>query len=370
MLKYLVEKEFIQLKRNPFLPRLIVLFPLMILLFLPLAANFEVRNITIAVMDSDRSPLSCRLVDKVISSGYFTLSSVMHDYDQALKTIELDTSDILLEIPEGFERDLMKEGEAKVLLSVNAVNGTKGGLGSSYLSGIIQDFAAEMRADLMQSAFRSPTPRFSVIAQYRFNSYLQYPTFMVPALMVILLTMLCGFLPALNIVGEKEKGTMEQMNVTPVRKITVILSKLIPYWVIGFIVLSIGFVIAWIFYDLVPAGHLWTIYLFASIFIVGISGSGLVISNYAKTLQQAMFMMFFFVITFIFMSGLYTPVNSMPAWARMVSNFIPLKYMIMVFRMVYLKGSGFQDLWTEFLALCAFAFVFNGWAVFSYRKTS
>jgi len=369
MLKYLVEKEFRQLTRNPFLPRMILLFPVLILLFLPLAANFEVRNIKLALVDLDMSGTSRRLVDKIVSSGYFSLERSSVDQASALRAVEDDSADMILEIPGGFERSLGRDESTQVLVSANAVNGTKGALGSAYLSSIIGDYAAENREAENPGFGESPSVAFEVIPRYLFNPHLEYPVFMVPALMVMLLTMLCGFLPALNIVGEKEKGTMEQMNVTPVPKFILILSKLIPYWLIGFLVLTLAFAIARFFYGLSPAGNLAVIYVFASVFVLSISGFGLVISNYAKSLQQAMFMMFFFVITYIFMSGLYTPVESMPGWARFVSAFVPLRYMIEVLRMVYLKGSAFSDLTGQFTALCLFAVFFNAWAVASYRKT-
>ena len=370
MLKYLVEKEFRQLFRNPFLPRMILMFPLMILLFLPLAANFEVKNINLVVVDNDRGSSSNALMNKITSSGYFRLIAVADNYREALTYIELDKADVLLEIPVSFEKSLIKEQSADVMISINAVNGTKGAFGRSYLAGIIGDFSSQLRIAWIGSGDRSPVPSFSTIGLFKFNPHLQYPVFMVPALMVMLMTMICGFLPALNIVGEKEKGTMEQMNVTPVKKFTLILSKLLPYWIIGFIVLTIGFIIARIAYGLFPVGDVYTIYIYSSVFILGISGFGLVISNYAKTLQQAMFMMFFFIITFIFMSGLYTPISSMPDWAQFISRFVPLRYMIEVLRMVYLKGSSFGDLITRLYALTGFALFFNGWAVLSYRKVS
>lgn len=192
---------------------------------------------------------------------------------------------------------------------------------------------------------------------------------MVPALMIMILAMISGFLPALNIVAEKQSGTIEQMNVTPVKKSTFILSKLIPYWVIGYVVLTIAMLIALFYWNLKPSGSIWIIYFFATLFIVAFSGFGLVISNYAGTVQQAMFMMFFFVLTFIFMSGLYTPVENMPGWAQMISNFSPLKYIIQVLRLVYLKGSNLSDLSRQFYALISFAIVFYSWAIISYSKT-
>jgi ABC-2 type transport system permease protein len=188
--------------------------------------------------------------------------------------------------------------------------------------------------------------------------------------MIMILALVCGFLPAINIVGEKESGTFEQMNVTPVSKIHFILAKLIPYWVVGFVVLTISFLAAWAFYGFLPVGSFVTLYIFTTLFVLAISGFGLVISNYANTIQQAIFMIFFFVITFIFMSGFYTPVASMPEWAQALSTFSPLKYIIMVFRLVYLKGSTVSDLIVPVAALSGFAVFFNSWAILSYRKKS
>jgi ABC-2 type transport system permease protein len=186
----------------------------------------------------------------------------------------------------------------------------------------------------------------------------------------MILTMLCGFLPALNIVGEKEAGTMEQLNVTPISKFLFIFSKLLPYWIIGFIVLSIAFGIAWIVYGLVPAGHIILLYGFAAIYILAVSGLGLVISNYSETMQQAMFVMYFFMMILIIMSGLFTPINSMPQWAQHLTLFNPLRYFMEVMRMVYLKGSGPAELGTQLLTLCGFALFFNTWAVLSYKKNN
>ena len=241
-------------------------------------------------------------------------------------------------------------------------------VGSSYLSNIVNAYATEIRAS--HSGSISPSPVIKIDTQGRFNLYLDYKVFMVPALMAQLLMMLCGFLPALNIVSEKEFGTIEQINVTPVSKFTFILAKLIPYWVAGMLILTISIILAWLVYGLVPAGHLWLLYFFALLFIIVISGMGLVVSNYSRTMQQAMFVMFFFVIIIMLMSGLFTPINSMPEWAQAITIANPLKYFIQVTRMVYLKGSGFDDLIMQFIALLFMAIMLNGWAVFSYKKNS
>ncbi len=370
MLKYLIEKEFKQIFRNSFLPRMIVMLPIVALIIYPFAANFEVKNIALSVVDHDKSSYSQELIQKVQASGYFKITNVSDGYEDALRSIELDKSDIILEIPSNFQRTIIREKEGVVMIAANAVNGNKGGLGSAYLSGVINDFNTGVRIELAGGRSNDLQQPLEIIPLYRYNPTLKYEVFMVPALMVMILAMICGFLPALNIVGEKESGTIEQINVTPIKRYAFILSKLIPYWIIGYFVLSVGMLIAMFFWKLIPQGNVLTIYFFASLFIVSFSGFGLVISNYAQTIQQAMFMMFFFVLTFIFLSGLYTPVENMPVWAQRISDFSPLKYIIQVLRMVYLKGSTIHDLQRPFIALISFAVFFYSWAIFSYRKTN
>lgn len=369
MLRYLIEKEFKQIKRNKFIPRLIFIMPLFAMIIFPYAANFDVKNIDLSVIDHDKSSYSQALIQKVQSSGYFRISNVSGTYEEAMKSIEADQSDVILEIPLNFERNLVKEQKADLMVSANAVNGNKGGLGSAYLANIIADYNNEIRVKLMHKVNKVSIPALELVPLYRYNPTLKYEVFMVPALLVMVLAMIVGFLPTLNIVAEKQSGTLEQMNVTPVKKWTFILSKLIPYWIIGYVVLNLAMGIALFYWDLKPSGSLFTIYIFASLFIVAFSGFGLVISNYATTVQQAILMMFFFMLTFIFLSGLYTPVENMPQWAQFISNISPLKYIMQVFRLVYLKGSSFNELHRQFFALVSFAIVFYTWAILSYKKT-
>ena len=186
--------------------------------------------------------------------------------------------------------------------------------------------------------------------------------------MVILLIVMCGFLPTLNIVSEKERGTIEQMNVTPVSKFMFIIAKLIPYWLMGMLILSICMVLAYGVYGLYPKGNIMIIYLFAFLFVLSISGLGLVVSNYSNTMQQAMFVMFFFIMIFQLMSGLLTPIRSMPEWAQWITIFNPPRYFVQMIRLIYLKGGSLSDLSTEFFALLGFVLFFGLWAVVSYRK--
>ena len=235
MIKYLIEKEFKQLFRNSFLPKLIFIFPCMIMILMPWAANLEIKNINLNVVDNDRSVVSRRLVDKLGASTYFRLTALPDTYDEALYGIEAGTADVILEIPRDFEKDWINGKAPRLLVAANAVNGTKGSLGGSYLSSIISDYSRELMSEVPVKALTGkPLPRISVSTLNLYNPTLNYKLFMIPALMVMLLTLICAFLPALNVVGEKEAGTIEQINVTPVNKFTFIAAKLIPYWLIGF----------------------------------------------------------------------------------------------------------------------------------------
>ncbi|MDO4704422.1 ABC transporter permease [Tannerella sp.] len=372
MLKYLIEKEWKQFFRNAFLPKLILVMPLTVILIMPWAANQEIKDIRLAVVDNDRSPVSQKLIAKATASGYFRLTDVSPTYSAAMNGIESGETDMILEIPSGFEKHIIGEGHDEAMISANAVNGTQGSLGAFYLTSILNDYSAELRESYGTGTDITllPVETFDVVTRYRFNPRLDYKVFMVPALMVMLLTMLTGFLPALNIVGEKEAGTIEQLNVSPVGRMAFVAAKMIPYWTIGLFVLSLCMVLAAWVYGIFPAGSLLTIYVFAIVYIGVVSGIGLVISNYSETMQQAMFVMYFFMMVFILMSGLFTPVASMPPWAQMIAAFNPLKYFVAVMRAVYLKGSSFTELIQPFFVLCGFATVFNIWAIRSYKKNS
>ena len=375
MLKFLIEKEFKQLLRNSFLPRLIIGYPCMVMIIMPLAANMEIKNISVNVVDNDHSVVSQRLIHKIDASSYFRLNNLSPTYNSALRDIESGDADVILEIPRHFEKKLENGEASHVLLAANAVNGSKGGLASSYMTATLADYNAQLHVEnpssgIVQEAASSVQPSVSVSEKNLYNPHLNYKLFMVPALMVMLVTVICGFLPALNIVSEKEVGTIEQMNVTPVGKFKFILAKLIPFWVVGFVVLTLSFGFAWLIYGILPVGSLGIIYLLSALFVLVMSGFGLVISNHSATMQQAMFVMFFFMIILLLMSGLFTPVMSMPQWAQIITILNPLKYFVDIMRMVYLKGSGLTDLSLQIGALLAFATLFNFWAVKSYRKSA
>ncbi|MDR1273634.1 MAG: ABC transporter permease, partial [Odoribacteraceae bacterium] len=339
-LRFLLEKEFKQIARHPFLPKMLVAFPALMMLLLPWAADPSIDEINLGVIDRDASPHSSRLARAVAATGDFRVVSFPPSFAAALDEMATGTSDVILDIPPRLDGDLQREGAARVFIAANGVNGTRGGLATAYLVSLLEARAMNDRA----SEAPLDPPALEVSLLNRFNPGGDYKSFMVPALVVMLMTLLCGFLPALNIVGEKESGTIEQINVTPVGKFTFIAGKLIPYWTLGAVVLAYAFLLAYLFYGLLPAGSFGTIYLFALVFVLGVAGMGLIVSNHSSTMQQAMFVMFFFLMLFLLMSGLFSPVESMPGWARGIAAFNPLKYFVQATRAVYLKGSGTGDL--------------------------
>ena len=199
---------------------------------------------------------------------------------------------------------------------------------------------------------------------------MNYQYFMVPGILVMLLTIIGSNFAALNIVKEKELGTIEQINVSPIKKVYFILGKLIPFWLLALVVLTIGLTIARVAYGIVPVGHYITIYIFAAVYLLAVLGLGLLLSTYAQTQQQSFLVAFFITMIFNLMSGLFTPIESMPEWAQIITRFNPVSYFIEVMRMVILKGSGLADIKSQMLAIIGFAVFFNSWAILNYRKRS
>lgn len=369
-LRILLEKEFRQIFRNPAILRLMFMVPTIQLLILPQAADFEVKHVNVCVVDFDHSSYSQRLVSKVTATDYFQLVDYTDSYDEALRYLANDKADVVLQIPQGFERSLIRENETTVFLAVNAVNGVKANLGGAYLRTVIANFNGEVRVEWIQPQGMNQQAMIGVEAINWYNPLMNYKIFMVPGILVILVTMVGGFLSSLNIVKEKEVGTIEQINVTPLHKYQFILGKLIPFWVLGLMILTIGLTIAWVIYRIVPVGSLITIYVFASVYLLAVLGMGLGVSTLANTQQQAMLISFFIMMVFILLGGLFTSIDSMPYWAQVVTWFNPVSYFIEVMRMVVLKGSTLADVKFHITIVFLMAVVLNGFAVINYRKRS
>ena len=345
MLKYLIHKEFLQIRRNAFLPKLIIMFPIVIMCVMPWVMQMEVKNIVVDVVDIDHTVESQRLVQQIAASNYFIFGGQKATYAEAMKDIEKGRADVILEIRGG-----------KYLIAANAVNGTKGSMGSAYLSQIVT------------SNVTHHTSNITPLTLY--NKGQNYKLYMIPALFAIVMMLMTGFLPTLNIVGEKEAGTIEQINVTPVSKWSFILAKLIPYWLIALFVITVCLLLAWFVYGITPAGPVWLIYVLAMLLALFFSSFGLIVSNYSDTMQQAMFVMWFFVVSIMLLSGLFTPTRSMPQWAYLTTYINPMHYFIDAIRTVFIRGGGLHETAHQVLALAGIGTLMGCWAVQSYKKNS
>ena len=344
-LKYLIQKEFLQIRRNAFLPKLIIMFPIVIMCVMPWVMQMEVKNIVVDVVDIDHTVESQRLVQQIAASNYFIFGGQKATYAEAIKDIEKGRADVILEIRDG-----------KYLIAANAVNGTKGSMGSAYLSQILRG----------SSSFLLPPSSTTTL----YNKGQNYKLFMIPALFAIVMMLMTGFLPTLNIVGEKEAGTIEQINVTPVSKWSFILAKLIPYWLIALFVITVCLLLSWFVYGITPVGPVWLIYVLAMLLALFFSSFGLIVSNYSDTMQQAMFVMWFFVVSIMLLSGLFTPTRSMPQWAYLTTYINPMHYFIDAIRTVFIRGGGLHETAHQVLALTGIGTLMGCWAVQSYKKNS
>lgn len=372
-LKFLLEKEFKQVLRNPIILPLIIVLPTLQLAVLPFAATYEIRNVDLVLIDNDQSSFSKELTAKINASQYFQIVNSCFSYEEALADIHESKASLIVEIPEDFEKDLRLNKNVEIQISSNAVDGTKASLGTSYVNQIIMDFARDINRKIMLSNpqfIQEKLPNIQIVPQFKYNSELNFTTYMVPGIIVMMITLSGGILTVLNIVSEKEEGTQEQINVSPVKKQYYLLAKLIPFWILGIISVSIGFIVARLLFDISIVGNIPLVYMFATIYMMAFSGFGLLISVRAKNQQQSMFIAFFFLMIFFLMGGLFTPISSMPHWAQILTLFNPTAFMVDVLRLIILKGSGFADLHFQFFMICLFAVIFNLSAILVYKKTS
>lgn len=327
---------------------------------MPWVMNMEVKNILVDIVDNDRSTLSQQLVHEIEASKYFIFHGQQPTYAAALNNIEHSEADIAMVIPEHYSRDITLGRMPQVLIAANAVNGTKGSMGAAYLSQIVSTNASPSAAAIQSK----------ISTLYLYNKHLNFKLFMIPALFAIVMMLMTGFLPTLNIVSEKEAGTIEQINVTPISKWTFILAKLIPYWVIAFFIITVCLFIAWAVYGITPKGNIALIYLLAMLLALFFSSFGLIISNYSDTMQQAIFVMWFFVVILLLLSGLFTPTRSMPSLAYLTTYINPVSYFIEAMRTVFIRGGNFSSIIHQVFALLSIGMFMGSWAVISYKKNN
>lgn len=365
---FMIQKEFLQIIRNRTLLPIIFVMPLVQLLILVYAADMNMKRIEYIVFDEDGSGLSGELELRYLNSPFFDYQQHVYSEAEGDRLLREGKADILIRIPEGFEKMIVAGEPARVQMLVDGINSAAAVLVSAYANQILKQFSLEFVTRFSPASSPVGIQRIGVSYRHWFNKELDFKVFMVPGILVLLVSMIGWILTALNIVREKELGTIEQLNVSPVGKFTFIAGKLFPFWVIALFELAFGLALGKLIFDIPVLGSLGVLFLFTAVYLFVPLGFGLMISAFSENQQQVMFLAFFFNLTFILMSGLFTPVESMPDWAEYVNYLNPLAYFMRVIRMILLKGAGLADILPELAGIALYSVLIISLAVMAYRK--
>jgi ABC-2 type transport system permease protein len=367
---YLIRKEFLQIFRNKFISKAIFAVPIVQMLILVPAVTFEIKSIKLCVIDNDISTESRGLLSKLEGSTFFRLKYSTFSENEANDLLHSNKCDLILHIPRGFGKDLVTGKPGKVMVTVDAINASTAQLSWAYLNGVIRDYNENILTENLNTMPLAPVPQIMITNRYWYNEMLNYKFYMLPGILGILVTAIGFLLAGLNMVREKEVGTIEQINVTPVKKHQFIIAKMVPFLIIGLIDLAIGITIGKLVFNIPFVGSVALLFFCSFIFLIAVLGLALFISTFSGTQQQYMFIAFFCMIIFILMSGIFTPFESMPKWAQDFNLINPVAYLMRINRMVMLKGSTILDIRREIFSLIAIALCFTTFAVRRYRKTA
>ena len=372
-LLHLLRKEYLQLFRDRFIMLQLLLVPVVQLAILANAATFEVRTSRLAVLDEDRSETSRGLVERLVASGRFRVAAAPPTMARADEALLQRRVDAVLRLPRDFERDLVRTGGAPVQLALNAEDGAAAGVTLTYARRIVADYAGSLGApgEMIVSGSGGGTDRrLDVRTRGWYNPTLRYSDYMVPGILVQLVTLIGTLLTALNIVREKELGTLEQLNVTPITRSQFITAKLLPLWSLALVTLALGLVVGRLGFGVPLRGSLLLVFGSAAVYLLAALGVGLLISTLVETQQQAMFVTFFVVMIYLLMSGLFTPVASMPTWAQWLAQANPMLHYVAMMRAILLKGAGLADVARPLAILAVYGVAVLTLAVARYRKAT
>jgi ABC-2 type transport system permease protein len=361
---FLVRKEYLQIFRDRATLVQILGIPVIQLVVLAFAATFEITHTRVHIVDLDRSATSRELIRDFTATGRFEPVAYGVSTEQADRNLLARKVSMVLVVPADFERELVRTRSAPVQIILNAEEGAAAGVISAYATRIITDFAAD------QGRATAHVERIDVRTRGWYNAEMDYKHYMVPGILVSLVTLIGTLLTAQNIAREKELGTLEQLNVTPITRGQFIAGKLIPFWIIGLVELSFGLLLAHLLFGVPMEGNVLLIFLAAAIYLLAALGVGLWISTIVETQQQAMFVCFFILVVYFLLGGIYTPIDSMPQPVQWLAELNPIKHFVIIMRAVLMRGAGLVDIATPLLALVAFATVSLGMAVRQYHKTT
>ena len=358
---FLLRKEFTQIFRDAAMLRLLIAVPVLQLLLLSNAATFQIRSADIHVVDLDRSSTSRAAIQALVGSGYFNVTGSSASMEVANDALLARDVAGIIHLPQGLERDLVRTGAAPVQVVLNAEDGAAAGVLQSYIGRILTGLGGEPHT--------APRP-IEVRPRGWYNADLEYDDYMVPGILVVLVTIVATAVASMNIVREKEIGTLEQLNVTPITRTQFIAGKLAPFWIIALVDMALGMLVAWLVFDIPIRGSLLLVLLATVVYLFAALGIGLWISAVVDTQQQAMFVTFAVNMVYLLMSGLFTPLASMPEWAEWAAQLSPVKHFIVIMRAVLVRGAGLADIRVPLVVLAVYGGVVLILAVRQYAKRS
>src|SRR3954447_4136014 len=372
---FLARAEVLHVVRDRATLAQVLVMPVAQLLVLANAATFQVTNTPTYVVDLDRTSVSRGLVTRFRASGHFRVDAQSVSAELANEALLRGDATMVLTIPQQFERDVVRTGVAPIQLTVNAEKGSAAAIGQAYASSIASGYAAELEASRRGTALpvADPAPRpgaarIEVRTRSWYNPDLNYQHYMVPGILVALVTLIGTLLTAQNIAREKELGTLEQLNVTPMTRGQFIAAKLLPFWGLGMIDLAIGLVVGVVAFGVPLRGSVFLLFGAAAIYLIAALAIGLFISSLVETQQQAMFVTFFVMNVYLLMSGLFTPIDSMAPWVQVVSQLNPVRHFVTISRAILVKGAGPAEIARPMLILAAFGAVTLALAIRQYSK--
>ena len=351
---HFIKKEFLQFKRDPKMFGIILIAPVIQLIFLGYAANLDIDHIKMIVLDNDKTTTSRQFIERFTSSKYFNLVEYADNYQNITQSLDNGKSIVAIVIPNDFEKKINRKENVKVQAIFDGSDGNTASISAGYIQFIIMRYSQNIITDFMQRSGRLIKPAGNLTAETRiwYNPTLKTRNYMVPGIVGLLLSIITLLLTSLAVVKEKEIGTMEQLVVTPLKSYQLIIGKLVPFIILGFISVIIVLTAMRFIFDIPVKGSISFLFFSSFLYILSTLGLGLFVSTISKTQQQAMMIAIFAVMMpMVFLSGFAFPVENMPKIIQVISYAIPLKYFNTIIRGIILKGLGFADLWIEAMVL-------------------
>lgn len=368
-LHFVIRKESRQFRRDPRAARIAMIAPVIQLLLFGYGATTDLKNAPVAVCDRDQQAASRQLVAALSQMAYFRVYSVGTDPRQLLAELDSGRAQVTLDIPAGFSKDLARGRRAKIQVLADGSDSNTVSLALSYLTGALQSYAAEVQVDYAQRhGGARGAPLLGVEPRVWYNPDLKSANYTLPALVGLILMVITSNFTALSVVREREAGTLEQLVVTPLRPIELLLGKMVPVAAVGLVDALLIVAISVLWFHVPLRGSLVLLLALAGGFLFCTLGLGLLVSTISRTQQQAQMTNFFLTMPSILLSGFIFPIANMPAWAQWLTYLIPMRYFLVIVRGIYLKGNGLAILWPQALALLILGLLLLGSGVLLFRK--